>query len=173
MRKVSDPRPPKGLGRVLFRLPAVLYDLHLGRLLRHRFLLLDHVGRTSGRRRHVVLEVVERDPAAGAYTVVSGYGDRAAWYRNLRAHPRATITVAGRRVPVVAARLTPDEGGELLVRYARRHPFAIRGLLRFTGYETDGGDADYRLVGRELPFIRFAPTTEQPAVTAPDAPAVR
>ncbi len=30
-------------------------------------------------------------------------------------------------------------------------------LVRFMGFAVDGSEADYRLVGRELPFVRFVP----------------
>lgn len=62
-----------------------------------------------------------------------------------------------RRVEVDAAPMPPDEGGELMARYAVRHDYAARKLCRFMGFEVDGGAEDYRLVGRELPFVRFAP----------------
>jgi hypothetical protein len=49
---------PTGWVRALLRLPILLYRLHLGWLLGHRFLLLTHVGRKSGLQRRTVLEVV-------------------------------------------------------------------------------------------------------------------
>lgn len=59
--------PPRTrMQRALFRAPILLDRLGLGGLLGHRFLLLTHTGRTSGRPRQVVLEVVAatRHPAA-------------------------------------------------------------------------------------------------------------
>lgn len=157
MQRTKGPEPPTGVTRVLFRLPTVLYRLHLGWLLGGRFLLLGHVGRRSGRRRRVVLEVVEHDAAAGTYTIVSGYGTRADWYRNLLAHPRVELTVGGRRRRALAVPVAAGEGGEVLLRYARRHPRAIRGLVRFTGFQADGSDAGYRRIGEQLVFLRLEP----------------
>lgn len=155
MRRTSDPHPPTGMTRMLFRLPNLLYRLRLGWLLGARFVLIDYVGHVTGRHRQVVLEVVESD--AGAYTIVSGYGTKSSWYRSLRNHPAITITIGWRRMPAVAELLSPAAGGETLVRYARRHPRAIRSLTRFTGMETDGSDSDYEEVGRRLPFFRLVP----------------
>ena len=45
--------------RWLFRLPVYLYRCHCGGLLGHRFLLLIHRGRRTGRRYETVLEVME------------------------------------------------------------------------------------------------------------------
>jgi deazaflavin-dependent oxidoreductase (nitroreductase family) len=162
MRKSNDPQPPAGITRLLFRLPTVLYRLRLGWLLASRFLLVDHVGRISGQHRQVVLEVVEHDAGAGLYTIVSGYGTRAGWYRNLRKNPNVTITVGRRRMAAVAVPVTAAEGGEILLRYAKRHPVAIRGLMRFTGFEADGSDADYRLIGQRLLFLRLVPAAGAP-----------
>ena len=157
MRKVSDPKPPAGIGRLLFRLPNALYRLRLGWLLGSRFVLIDYVGRTSRQRRQVVVEVVERDAGAGTYTIVSGYGTRAAWYRSLRSDPRVVITVGLRRMPALAEPISSSEAGEVLLRYAKRHPRAIRGLSRFTGFEVDGSDADYVQLGQQLLFVRLVP----------------
>ncbi|MCF6526460.1 nitroreductase family deazaflavin-dependent oxidoreductase [Streptomyces sp. JJ36] len=157
----SPDRPPLPTGwrRTLFRLPLLLYRYRLGWLLGGRFLLLEHTGRTSGRLRRVVVEVVARDdPHGPSWTVASGFGPRAAWYRNLRATPRATIQVGSRRHRVDARFLPAEEGGELMARYADRHPRAARRLSRFMGFTVrQGSAAEYRRVGAGVPFVRFEP----------------
>lgn len=149
------PAAPSRTLRLLFRLPKFLYRLHLGGLLGSRFVHVDYTGRVSGRRRQVVLEVVEHN--AGTYVIVSGYGARSAWYRSLRAHPEVTITVGARRMAARAEDVAEDEGGAILLRYAKRHPRAIRGLARFAGVESDGTDAGYERAGRRLRFLRLVP----------------
>jgi hypothetical protein len=61
--KLSQP-PRTRLQRALARAPIWFYRLGLGGLLGHRFVLLTHTGRNSGRPRQVVLEVVGRREAA-------------------------------------------------------------------------------------------------------------
>ncbi|MDA0565625.1 nitroreductase family deazaflavin-dependent oxidoreductase [Streptomonospora sp. S1-112] len=156
MEITERPEPPTGLARFLFRLPLHLYRWRLGGLLGWRLLLLNHVGRVSGARRQVVLEVVERAPD-GSYAVCSGFGPRADWYRNVIAHPRATIQVGARSMAVTAQPLSADEGAELMARYATRHPRAAEQLAGFTGFKVDGSPEDYRAMGRELPFVRLVP----------------
>ncbi|WP_243742385.1 nitroreductase family deazaflavin-dependent oxidoreductase [Actinorugispora endophytica] len=141
---------------MLFRLPVHLYRMRLGRLLGGRLLLLEHTGRVSGKRRLVVVEVVERD-AGGGYTVCSGFGAGADWYRNVLAAPETTVRVGGRVVRVTGVPLSSGDGGEAMVRYARRHPVAARRLSGFMGFVVDGSEGDYREVGRRLPFVRFVP----------------
>ena len=110
--------------RALARAPIALYRAGLGVLLGHRMLLLEHIGRSSGERRHAVLEVTDR-PAPGHYVVVSGFGERAQWFRNVVAEPRVRVSVGRRRaVPATAHRLPQERAAALLADYPRRHPRA-------------------------------------------------
>lgn len=79
MEVVKKVHPPKGLSRLLARLPIHLYRLGLGWLFGRRLMLVNHVGRVTGQRRQVVLEVVEHDADDGSYVVASGWGSDAAW----------------------------------------------------------------------------------------------
>ncbi|MGI5322237.1 nitroreductase family deazaflavin-dependent oxidoreductase [Actinomadura nitritigenes] len=147
----NRPPPPSGLRRTLFRLPVHLYRMGLGPLFGDRFLLLEHVGRASGEPRQAVVEVVER--SGDDYVVCSGFGPRSDWYRNLLKTPRATVRVGRSRFAVTARPLAPEEGGELMIRYAPRHPRSTARLLRYMGFIVNGTKDDYRRVGRELPFV--------------------
>ena len=155
--KTGRLRPPRGLRRLLFRLPIWLYRLGLGWVLGQRFLLLNHVGRKSGRVRQTVLEVAGHDEETDTYLVAAGFGPRSDWYRNLLKTPEVTIQVGRRRLPVLAEPLSPVESGEAMVDYARRHPMAVQGLLRVLGF-TANSEADYRRLGQEaVPFVAFRP----------------
>ncbi|GAA1783962.1 MULTISPECIES: nitroreductase family deazaflavin-dependent oxidoreductase [Streptomonospora] len=156
MEIADRPQPPTGAARLLFRAPVHLYRWGLGPLLGGRFLLLNHVGRTSGRRRRTVLEVVDRTPG-GAYVVCSGFGPRADWYRNVLAHPRVLVQVGARRFAAEAEPPAADEGAGFFVGYARRHPRAAVRLARMMGFVLDGSEEDFRAAGRELPFVRLHP----------------
>ena len=110
--------------RALARAPIALYRLGLGVLFGSRMLLLEHVGRTSGAPRYAVLEVTDR-PGPGRYVVVSGFGERAQWFRNVVAEPRVRVSVGRRRaVPATAHRLPQDRAAALFADYPRRHPRA-------------------------------------------------
>lgn len=155
MRVVGTPQPPTGLRRLPWRLPILLYRMRLGFLFGHRLILLTHIGRVTGRPRHAVIEVVERDPVRGVYCAASGFGTRSDWYRNVMAHPEVTIEVAGRTLPVTAAPIPRAVGAELMARYAARHPKAAVRLCRIMGFAVDGTEADFRAVGERIPFVRF------------------
>ncbi len=157
MRVIAEPKPPTGVRRKLYRLPIRMFRLRLGWLLGTRFILVNHLGRRSGIRRQVVLEVVEHDAATGSYVVPSGYAGRAAWYQNVCAHPTVTVQVGRRVMRATAQTLSADEGAALLIAYAKRSPRLTVKLMRFLGYEIDGTDADYHELATVIPFIRFTP----------------
>jgi deazaflavin-dependent oxidoreductase (nitroreductase family) len=121
--------------RSLMRAPIALYRARLGFLLGSRTLMLEHIGRKSGARRHVVLEVVGR-PAPDIYVVASGFGERAQWYRNLMAQPHARVSIAGHRPRAATARRLPAaEADAVLAGYISRHPRAwakFRNVLEHT-----------------------------------------
>ena len=73
-----------------------LFRLGLGGVAGGRLLLLEHRGRTSGLRRFVLLEVVDR-PTRDKIFVASGFGGSAQWYRNLEANGVAYVTISGFR----------------------------------------------------------------------------
>lgn len=155
VEKIKDVTPPRGLARLGFRLPIWLYRLGLGGLLGTRFLLLTHTGRKTGRVRQTVLEVVRYDRAATTFIVAAGFGSGSDWYRNIRANPRVTVQCGRRRWEMVANFLSPEQAGEELLDYARRHPVAMRELARFMGYRLDGSPAGIRALGQVLAMVAF------------------
>lgn len=130
MSNTSSPPPPSRLAaagtrvlrtRWLMRAPIHLYKVRLGFLFGSRILMLEHIGRTSGARRYVVLEVLGH-PAPDVYLVVSAFGAQAQWYRNLQANPSARVWVRGRRaLPAKAQRLSDRDADAALDAYIARH----------------------------------------------------
>lgn len=128
------PYPPVGLKRWFFRAPVWVYRARLGFLFGHRMLYLVTRGRRSGMPRETVLEATQYDPVAGLVVVVSGWGERADWYRNLQAGPAIEIRFGGRRYPSPQRRfLDADQISLVLSRYARVHPWAWRSLASSLG----------------------------------------
>ncbi|MCX4854964.1 nitroreductase family deazaflavin-dependent oxidoreductase [Streptomyces canus] len=153
--QTGRPQLPTGWRRLALRLPVLLFRAGLGPLFGKRFLLLHHAGRATDRDHMTVLEVVSHDSAAASWTVASGFGLRADWYRNLRAQPKTLIQVGNRPVAVTAHFLPPEEGAEIMADYARRHPRTVRRLCAFMNLRADGSEASYREAGRQIPFVRL------------------
>jgi len=87
---------PRGWLHTLLRVPTLLYRVHIGWLLGHRFLLLTHVGRKSGIRHHTVLEVVCYASSSRTCIVASGWGEKAQWLKNITANPDIEVTLGAR-----------------------------------------------------------------------------
>jgi deazaflavin-dependent oxidoreductase (nitroreductase family) len=114
--------------RWIVRAPLALYRARLGFVFGSRLLMLKHTGKKTGARRHVVLEVIGH-PRPGSYLVVSEFGVRAPWFRNLRANPRVRVWISGHRPrPAIARPLSSGEAAAALTACAARHPRAWAAL---------------------------------------------
>lgn len=151
--------------RWVVRAPVWLYRARLGFLLGTRLLMLEHIGRMSGRRRYVVLEVIDR-PSPGRYVVVSGFGEHAQWFRNVLADPHVRVHVGGRApCPARAQRLDPDSSAAALSRYAATHPRSwerLRPVLEQTsGARIEEGGTDLPMIALDVTAtarVPWAPT---------------
>ncbi|MTE16788.1 nitroreductase family deazaflavin-dependent oxidoreductase [Nocardia aurantiaca] len=134
--------------RGLVRAPIALYRSGLGFLFGTRMLMLQHTGRRSGAERFVVLEVVDR-PAPDQIVIVSGFGTRAQWYRNIEADPRVRVWIgARRRIPATATPMSTEESATALGHYIDHHPVAWK-RLRATIEQATGRPVD------TLPMVRL------------------
>jgi F420H(2)-dependent quinone reductase len=105
-------------------------------------LLLDHVGRRSGKRRtNPLLYITDGDDLV---VVASRGGSRKhpSWWLNLRDSPRTTVQVGGERREVVARQADPEEKARLWPRLVAVWP----------DYE-----AYQRRTSREIPVIVLSP----------------
>ena len=153
-------QPGPILSRAL-RLPAHLYDIGAGRLLGHRFLLLTHRGRHSGRLYRTMLEVVRWDADRREATVMSGFGPRSSWLLNVLAGGPVEVRIAATRFEPAARPLERDESVRVMEDYERRNRLAgpiVRAVLsRLAGFRYDGSaEARDRLV-EALPLLAFSP----------------
>lgn len=108
--------------RWIVRAPILVYRARLGAIFGTRLLMLEHTGRKTGTRRYAVLEIVDH-PTPGSFMVVSGFGTRAQWLRNVEADPRVRVSIGSHRPQdAVARRVDLTEATEVLTRYANAHP---------------------------------------------------
>jgi deazaflavin-dependent oxidoreductase (nitroreductase family) len=151
-------RPSPTLSRIL-RAPVRLYDVGLGRLFGHRFLLLTHRGRRSGRSFRSMLEVMQWEPKSREAIVMSGFGRRSNWFLNVRAGGAEEVRLGGQRFRPTVRYLGPEEAVEILADYERRNrffaPVVRRVLTRLAGFRYDSSpQARLRLV-EQLPLVAF------------------
>lgn len=151
-------RLPRGASRALLRAPIALYRAGLGWVFGRRLLYLVHVGRKSGRHRQTVLEVVSYDPDRPEAVVVSGWGKRSDWYRNICAAPALEVRVGRHRWIAPRQRmLEADETIAVLIAYRQRHPRAWRRIAPMLGFPLDPASPEARAQVSELPAFAFAP----------------
>jgi deazaflavin-dependent oxidoreductase (nitroreductase family) len=161
VEKLRDVRPPSGFGRWLFRLPLALYRVGLGWLLGSRFVRIEHKGRVTGKSRQVVLEVVDAEEPVGTYYVVAAWGERADWFRNIKANPEITYQVGRRRFRGRAEELPREEAERVFIKYGRKHPHMLQELMRFVGYRIDRDDKAYRTLAEHMPVVKLSTEREE------------
>ncbi len=158
--KVHAVKPPRGLTRIFFRFPILLYRAGLGWLLGERALMMTHTGRVSGLARRVVLEVMRHDRDTDTYIVASGWGEKSDWFQNISNTPRVEVTVGRRRFSALAQRLLLDDAEKEVLDYARRHPTAIRQLGRFIGYRLEQTPEGYHALVEVMPIVAIRPVEQ-------------
>jgi F420H(2)-dependent quinone reductase len=83
MTAPSVAQTSRGLFHLSARLPIWLYGAQWGWLLGNHFLMFTHIGRKSGMQRHTVVEVVRYNAVTDTYFIVSGFGEKSDWFRNI------------------------------------------------------------------------------------------
>jgi deazaflavin-dependent oxidoreductase (nitroreductase family) len=145
--------------RWLLHLPVYLYRFGLGPLIGGRFLLLTHTGRLSGRRHETLLEIMEYRPEGPEFIVMSGFGRRSEWLRNIEAASTAEITVGGHHFPVTHRILGEEEAARVMESYEKRNrliqPVVSWTLTRLLGRCYTGSDEDHKRLVQQLPLVAF------------------
>ena len=119
-----------------------------GGLVGHRFpglppfLVLDHVGAKSGRRRATPLLYLEDGDSYVVIASKGGHPRHPAWFHNLRAKPDTTIQVGSRQIPVHARVAGPEER-------ARLWPRAVEVWSAYRDYQ--------ERTDREIPVVVLEP----------------
>jgi deazaflavin-dependent oxidoreductase (nitroreductase family) len=144
--------------RRLFHAPIPLFHRGWQGVLGRRFLLLIHTGRNSGLRRETVLEVVEYREGPEV-VVMSAYGRKADWLRNIEAGPDPEVIVGRDRFIAAHRVLGPDEALRVVADYESRNrliaPVVRLVLSRFLGWNYGASDADRRRLVGQLPLVSF------------------
>ncbi|MEO8605974.1 MAG: nitroreductase/quinone reductase family protein, partial [bacterium] len=106
----------------------------MARLLGVEWIVLETIGRRSGRLHDVVLDVVGRDVARDIYYVQPADGRRSAWVHNVGAHAEIDARLGARRLRVCVRDASGAEGAAVVLRFLRAHPRYARVIVWFVGY---------------------------------------
>jgi deazaflavin-dependent oxidoreductase (nitroreductase family) len=115
--------------------PILIYRLGLGVLIGDYILILMTTGRKSGRPR---LTAIEHRRIGGVHYIVSAWGSKADWYRNILKNPRVHVWAGRREFDGVVEMLNLDEKRRALQeRWGENDRQAIRSLFRLRADPTD------------------------------------
>lgn len=119
---------PTGRARKLARVPVYLYSLGLGSLTTiWPIMILTTRGRKTGKPRYTALEYRRH---GSKFYVVSAWGERPQWYRNLLAYPHATIQIGRQIFNTRAVPLdNPAEAVRVLYMFRRTAPIIYDQIL--------------------------------------------
>lgn len=154
-KRAKTTRAPSFLLPV-FKLPLVLYRLRLGRLLGHRFMMLTHTGRRSGKVRQTILAVLSFDPRTREIKAVSAW-NASEWYKNIKAAPAVQVETGSTRYAPVQRDLSPEEVAQLLIDYRQQHPIFSRIICRIPGWKWDSTFDEFLTLARTLRGVAFLP----------------
>lgn len=140
----------------IFKLPLVLYRLRLGWLFGHRFLLLSHVGRKSGKVRQTILAVLSYDGGSREIKAVSAW-NASEWYKNIQVTPAITVETGMTRYTPVQRELSTEEIAQLFVDYRKNHPIFSRIVCRIPGWKWDSSYKEFLKLAQTLRGVAFRP----------------
>lgn len=150
----------RGFLRIALRVPILLYRARLGWLFSSHILMLTHIGRRSGRKRYVVLEVLQHEKETGVYYVAAAWGEKANWFCNIQKSPQVIINVGFHHFNAFAVRVPIDEAERRLFTYAKNFPFHFRVLTRvMLGKTLEPTQETCRQLVQELPVVAIQPVT--------------
>jgi deazaflavin-dependent oxidoreductase (nitroreductase family) len=134
-----------------------LYRWRLGWLFAHRFAVLTHVGRRSGKTYRTALWVYGYQPDTGKVTVVSVWGE-SDWYRNIRNKP-ATLMQIGRHsiVPGQQQFLSTDDIVAIEKAFRREHPWIARGQALVMHWPWPATDEQLKTMSNNMRAVTFSP----------------
>ncbi len=89
--------------------------------------------------------------------MLSGWGEKADWYRNIQATPALEVRTAGEPYVPQQRFLAPEENHAVIADYERRHPLAFQIFARAFGYPLDGTEAMRREFASSLHLVAFRP----------------
>jgi deazaflavin-dependent oxidoreductase (nitroreductase family) len=146
----------------MLKLPLLLYRTGLGRLLGHRFMLLTHVGRRSGKVRQSVLAVLHFDPKTRKIMTISAWS-ASDWYKNILPLPALQVETGSTRYVPIHHSLSSEEIASLFEDYRSKHPIFSRIVCRIPGWKWDSSHEELLELAKTLRGVAFQPNENETA----------
>jgi deazaflavin-dependent oxidoreductase (nitroreductase family) len=140
----------------MLRLPLFLYRTGLGWVFGHRFMLLTHLGRRSGKVRRTVLAVLRLDPKTREIMAISAW-NASDWYKNILSSPALQVETGFVQYVPTHRCLTPEEITTLFEEYRHEHPIFSRIVCRIPGWKWDSSHEELLELAKILRGVAFRP----------------
>jgi len=101
------------------------------------------------------LEVVKYDKEKQEYTVVSAYGEKSDWYRNILKTPQVTIQTGRYVFSATAQALEPEQTYQVFQDYNQRYPGLIFSLARMVGYQVERSEDGLHALSRMMIAVKI------------------
>jgi deazaflavin-dependent oxidoreductase (nitroreductase family) len=157
----ENAKPPAFMIPIL-KLPLLLYRAGLGWLLGHRFMLLTHIGRRSGKVRQTVLAVLDFDSKTREIMTVSAWS-ASDWYKNIQSVPALQVQTGFTRYAPVQHSLSSEEIATLFENYCHKHPIFSRIVCRIPGWKWDSSHQEFLELAKTLRGVAFQPKENETA----------
>jgi len=144
--------PPGRLLRLLFRLPLIPYRIGFGGIIPNQIMLAT-VGRRSGKRHQVVLDIIGSDKTKSIHYVSAAFGPKSDWFRNLRANPAVQAQIERRKFTARTVILPQKEAEEMLVEFVGLHRRYARIMMRVIGVRTELSEDEVYALASHMPVI--------------------
>ncbi len=152
----TDVSKPPRIMIPIFKLPLILYRVRLGWIFGHRFMLLTHIGRHSGKVRRTILAVLEFNPSTSEIKAMSAWS-ASDWYLNIQAHLALQVETGFTRYAPTQQTLSSEEIATLFVNYRNKHPFFSRIVCRIPGWNANSTYEEFLELARTLRGVAFRP----------------
>jgi len=153
---------PKGFMKRLMDSPILLYQLGLGPLIGPYILILTTTGRVSGKPR---MTAIEHRRLGVAYYIVSAWGEKADWYRNILKNPHVQLWAGRRRCDALAEVLHDEEKRQALrLRWGSKERKALCALFQLKAEPTEEQMTDLL---KNVIIVRLRPFERVEAATTP------
>ena len=147
--------------QALLRTPLVLYRIGyrigLNRIVPERYVVIEHRGRRTGRVYQTMLEIFGHDAGHDEIFVVSGWGEQADWYRNLRAGGAVRVLRGTHAFAPNVRSLSLETAECVHAAYLRSHPFAMRASMWLVGMKPRNDEPLERQLAHAMPVLGLKP----------------
>lgn len=153
---------PNRLLKFFFKIPVWLHKMGLGGwecLIGAQWMLITTAGRKTGKRREVMVDVMDYNKATDTYYIEAAYGAHADWFRNIQSNPIFEAQVGRRKFKARANAISSEGAGEMLVQFYRRKPAYTRSVMAMAGMKFKNED-DLRVIGEGLTLLAVKPEKE-------------